>query len=86
MITSSKSTRISAVDALVEETLRGALKFGLNEIDVGREPQSELRKLAHLDYVSVIRRTLGYRALLAIVREAQMALPQLNREQIWPSP
>lgn len=86
MITSSKSTRISAVDALVEETLRGALKFGLNEIDVGREPQSELRKLAHLDYVSVIRRTLGYRALLAIVREAQMALPQLNREQIWPQP
>jgi hypothetical protein len=84
MVVTLISTRNSAVDTLVEETLRGAREAGLKEIDASKKPQNELRKVAHIDYVRVIRRTLNYRALLAILSEAQVVLPQLNRKQIWP--
>jgi len=77
-----KPERISAVDTLVEEILRRAGKVGRVEIDSWKKPQKELRELARLDYVRVMRRTLDYHALRAIVREARKIWPQLNREQL----
>jgi hypothetical protein len=65
MVVTLKSTRSSAVDTLVEESLRGSREARLNEMDASRKPQNELRKVTHIDYVRVIRRTLDYRALLS---------------------
>ena len=76
-----KSERSPALDALVEEILRGAYKVGRNELEAWRKPQRELRELARLDYVCAMRRTLDCRALHAIIREARKLWPQLNREQ-----
>ncbi len=79
-----KSERSSAIDALVEEILRRAHKVGCNEIDAWKKPQRELRELARLDYVRVMRRTLDYRALCAIIDEVREIWPELNREQFRP--
>ena len=81
-----KSERSSAVDALVEEILKRAHKVGRNELEAWKKPQRELRELARLDYVRVMRRTLDYRALRAIIDEARKIWPQLNREQFRPKP
>ena len=76
-----KSERSSAVDTLVEEILRRAHKVGRKDLEAWRKPQRELRELARLDYVRVIRPALDYHALHAIIREARKIWPQLNREQ-----
>lgn len=76
-----KSERSSAVDALVEEILRRAHKVGRKELEAWSKPRQELRELARLDYVRVMRRTLDYHALRAIIHEARKIWPQLNREQ-----
>ena len=77
-----KSERGSALDALVEEILKRAHKVGSNELEAWRKPQQELWELARLDYVRVIRRTLDYRTLRAIIGEARKIWPRLNREQL----
>jgi hypothetical protein len=77
-----KSERVSAVDALVEAILKRARKAGRLELAAWKKPRQELRELAGLDYVRVMRRTLDYRALRAIIREARKVWPQLNREQL----
>jgi len=75
-----KSERSPALDALVEEILRRAPKVGRNELKAWRKPQRELRQLARLDYVPVMRRTLDYHTLRGIIHEARKIWPQLNRE------
>jgi hypothetical protein len=79
-----KSERGSAVDALVEQILRRPHKAGRKELEAWRKPQRELRELARLDYVRVMRRTLDYHTLRAIIREARKIWPRLNREQFRP--
>ncbi len=79
-----KSERSSAVDALVEEILARAHKVGRKELEAWRKPQCELRKLARLDYVRVLRRTLDYHTLCAIIDEVKKIWPELNREQFRP--
>lgn len=81
-----KSKRSSAVDALVEKILRRAGKVNRNELEAWRKPQRELRELASLNYVRVMRRTLDYHALRAFICEARKIWPQLNREQLRPRP
>ena len=76
-----KAEQSSAVDALVEEILGRAHKAGHKELAAWRKPQRELRELARLDYVRVMRRTLDYHTLRAIIGEARKIWPQLNREQ-----
>lgn len=71
----------SAIDALVEQILRRAHKVGRDKIDAWKKPRRELRQLARADYVRAVRRTLDYRTLRAIIREAQEIWPQLNRGQ-----
>lgn len=76
-----KSERSSAVDALVAGILRRAHKAGRKELEAWRKPQRELRELARLDYVRIMRRTLDYHTVRAIIREARKIWPELNREQ-----
>jgi hypothetical protein len=80
-----KVRRNSAIDALVEQILRRAGKAGRHEIDAWKKPQKELRELARLDYVRVMRRTLDYHALRAIIGEASKIWPHLNRAQLRPA-
>ncbi len=81
-----KSERGTALDALVEEILRRAHTVGRNELEAWRKPHRELRELARLDYVRIIRPALDYHALRAIIRETRKIWPQLNREQFRPKP
>ncbi len=79
-----KSKRSSAVDTLVEEILARAHKVGRKELEAWKKPQCELRELARLDYVRVMRRTLDYHALCTIIDEVKKIWPELNREQFRP--
>ena len=81
-----KSEQSSAVDGLVEGILTEAHNVGSNEIEACRKPLQELRKLACIDYVRIIRRTLDYQVLRAIICESARIWPQLNRERVWPQP
>jgi hypothetical protein len=81
LVVALKSERSSAVDTLVEEILARAHKAGRKELEAWKKPQCELRELARLDYVRLIRPVLDYHALHAIIREARKIWPQLNREQ-----
>ena len=85
LVVTQKLERRSKVDILVAEILGRVRKDGRDEIEAWKKPQRELRELARLDYVRVIRRTLDYRGLRAIVREARKIWPQLNREQLRPA-
>jgi len=80
-----KVERRSEVDILVAEILSRARKSGRKEIAAWKKPQRELRELARLDYVRIMRRTLDYATLRAIVREARKIWPHLNREQLRPA-
>ena len=80
-----KVRRNSAIDALVEKILRRAGKAGRHEIDAWKKPQKELRELARLDYVRVMRRTLDYHGLRAIIGEASKIWPNLNRAPLRPA-
>jgi hypothetical protein len=80
-----KVRRNSAIDALVEKILRRAGKAGRHEIDAWKKPQKELRELARLDYVRIMRRTLDYHALRAIIGEANKIWPHLNRAPLRPA-
>ncbi len=82
LVVTRKLVGRSKVDILVAEILKRASKDGRDEIEAWKQPQRELRELARLDYVRVIRRTLDYRGLRAIVEEAQKIWPHLNREQL----
>jgi hypothetical protein len=84
LVVAIKLERRSEVDILVAEILRRASKNGRDEIERWKKPQRELRELARLDYVRVIRRTLDYRELRALIREVRKIWPQLNREQFRP--
>ncbi len=79
-----KPERGSAVDALVEEILGRAHKAGRKELEAWRRPQRELRELARLDYVRVMRRTLDYHTLRAIIGETRKIWPQFNRTMLRP--
>ncbi len=81
-----KPERSPALDALVEEILRRAHTVGRKELEAWRKPHRELRELARLDYVRIIRPALDYHALRAIIRETRKIWPQLNREQFRPKP
>jgi len=79
-----KPERSSALDALVEEILGRAHKAGRKELAAWRKPQRELRELARLDYVRVMRRTVDYHTLRAIIRETRKIWPEFNREVFRP--
>jgi hypothetical protein len=82
LVVEARIERSSALDALVAELLQRARKVGRSELEAWKKPRQELQKLARLDYVRIMRRTLGYRDLRAIIREARKIWPQLNREQL----
>ncbi len=81
-----KSERTSAVDAVVEDILRRAHIAGRDELRAWRKPQRELQELVRLDYVRVMRRTLDYRSLCALIDEVREIWPEFNREQFHPKP
>jgi len=81
-----KVARSSALDALVEKILERAHEVGSEELEAWRTPKQELRRLARLDYVRAMRRTLDYRVLCTIIDEVRNIWPQLNREQFRPKP
>ena len=80
------SERNSAAEVLVEEILGRAHIAGRNELEAWKKPKKEMRELASLDYVRVVRRTLDYRVLCAIIGEVRKIWPQLNRRQFRPKP
>jgi hypothetical protein len=84
LVVALKPERSSAVDAVVEEILSRAHTVGRKELEAWRKPQREVRELARLDYVRLIRPALDYHALHAIIREARKIWPELNREQFRP--
>ncbi|HEY9159246.1 MAG TPA: hypothetical protein VIO10_15060 [Candidatus Binatus sp.] len=86
MVVELKSERSSAVDAVVEEILSRAHTVGRKELEAWRKPQREVRELARLDYVRVIRRTLDYHSLCATIDEIKEIWPELNRKQFRPKP
>jgi hypothetical protein len=71
---------------VVEEILERASQVGRDEIDAWKKPQKELRELARRDYVRVMRRTLDYRSLCAIIDEVKEIWPELNCKQFRPKP
>ncbi len=70
------------VESLVEEILANDPAMGRPELEASRKPLEELRHLAHLDYVRVMRRTLGYHEMRAVLSEARKVWPNLNRAQL----
>ena len=80
------SQRNSAADVLVEKILGRAHIAGRKELEAWKKPKKKLRELASLDYVRVVRRTLDYRTLCAIIDEVRDIWPDLNRKQFRPRP
>jgi hypothetical protein len=72
----------SVVESLVEEMLANAPQMGRTELDAWRKPREELRRLARLDYVRIMRRTLGFHEMRAVLGEARKVWPNLNRAQL----
>jgi hypothetical protein len=78
----SVTKRPSAFDSFVTEIMTKWRQGDRRELSAWEKPQKELNRLARLDYVKYMRRTLGFRELHSLVAGAKKIWPSINSEQL----